>query len=152
MDSFESEILRDRTARIEHSIAEGNRRVLALLATDVTHSLGLACGLHSVSALVLNAVRFSPTGTAVAIEAEALPSETRFRVSDAGRGIAADRLDLIFKERGRGLFVAKQLVEAHGGRMWADSMLGLGSTFFFTIPRPSDLDEGHARGRFSEAN
>lgn len=71
-------------------------------------------------------------------------NELRFAVKDTGIGIPEDALRDVFekfkqvaKDRrglGLGLYISKGIVEAHGGRMWADSQLGAGSTFHFTIP------------------
>jgi signal transduction histidine kinase len=66
-------------------------------------------------------------------------------VHDTGVGIPADKLEAIFERfwqigkndrrgLGLGLYISKCLVEAHGGRIWAESELGAGSTFYFTIP------------------
>jgi signal transduction histidine kinase len=65
-------------------------------------------------------------------------------VSDEGDGIAAEARSRIFTKfwrggRGRGgtglgLYIAKGIIEAHGGRVWVDSRLGVGSTFRFTVP------------------
>ena len=69
----------------------------------------------------------------------------RFAVTDRGPGIAAEQLPHIFdrywqvKETaqlgtGLGLAIAKGIVEAHGGRIWVESEVGKGTTFFFTLP------------------
>ena len=66
-------------------------------------------------------------------------------VSDNGCGIPLHRLPELFKRfskgeaghNGLGLYLAKSIVEAHGGRIWVESKLGQGSTFFFTVPQPS---------------
>ena len=69
-----------------------------------------------------------------------------FAVQDTGVGIAADDLPRIFERfykadrarsgggTGLGLAIARHLVEAHGGRIWAESVEGRGSTFYFSIP------------------
>jgi signal transduction histidine kinase len=70
-----------------------------------------------------------------------------FWVADTGAGIADENLphsfDRFWQARkagrrgaGLGLAIVKGIVEAHGGRVWAESTLGRGSTFFFTIPTP----------------
>jgi signal transduction histidine kinase len=67
-----------------------------------------------------------------------------FTVRDSGAGIPADQLERIFdryrqlsKDRrglGLGLHISRQIVEAHGGRMWAESELGVGSVLHFVLP------------------
>ena len=68
-----------------------------------------------------------------------------FSVSDTGPGIAPDRLNKIFshfwqgdpRDRrgiGLGLAISKGIVEAHGGRIWLESVVGSGTTFFFALP------------------
>jgi signal transduction histidine kinase len=84
----------------------------------------------------------------VAIGVEREGELLRYRVSDTGIGIPADQLDLVFGEfrqvdgtttrdfggTGLGLSITKKFVELHGGRIWVESELGKGSTFFFTVP------------------
>jgi signal transduction histidine kinase len=108
--------------------------------------------LQVLGNLITNALRFTPQGGRVSVRAERMRvdngAETRFSVSDTGPGIAATRLQAIFEryERGGdadrhglglGLYIARRIVETHGGRIWAESSAS-GSTFHFTLPdRPS---------------
>ncbi len=110
--------------------------------------------LQVLGNLLENAVKYS-SGRAepprVVLAAEDLPGEprmVRFRVQDSGPGIPSEHLPRIFERfyrvekarsratggTGLGLSIARHLVEQHGGRIWAESELGRGSTFFFTLP------------------
>ncbi|HEX2947965.1 MAG TPA: sensor histidine kinase, partial [Armatimonadota bacterium] len=96
--------------------------------------------------LLSNALKYSFPNTPVLITAHRQGSEVVIAITDHGPGIAAEHLPHIFerfyrikKEReaesiGLGLHIAKLLVEAHGGRIWAESTPGEGSTFSFTLP------------------
>jgi signal transduction histidine kinase len=95
--------------------------------------------------LIDNAIKFSPAGAAITIRAQAFEDYVQFSVEDAGSGIPEDQLTHIFDRfwqvpgtarngTGLGLFIVKGIVEAHGGKVWAESKVGIGSTFFFTLP------------------
>jgi signal transduction histidine kinase len=102
-----------------------------------------------VANLVSNALRYTPENGRVTVRSELEDDSIRISVSDSGRGIPADAIDMIFDKFvqvkqptdampgsvGLGLAIAKEVVEAHGGRIWVESKVGLGSTFYFTIPR-----------------
>lgn len=92
-----------------------------------------------------NAVKFTPDGSEVRVSASSDGSEVRFVVADSGPGISADHLPFVFNRywqapetqslgTGLGLFIAKGIVEAHGGRMWVESEAGEGATFGWAIP------------------
>ena len=95
--------------------------------------------------LVHNAVKFTRPGGDVVLSADLDEEFVRFAVRDTGVGIPEDDLSRIFERfykadrarsgggTGLGLSIAKHIVEAHGGRIWAESTEGQGSTFFFTI-------------------
>jgi signal transduction histidine kinase len=95
--------------------------------------------------LVSNAIKFTPADGLVSIRIRGEEGEVRFSVSDTGIGIAEDDLATVFdrfrqvsKDRrglGLGLYISKGVVEAHGGKMWAESRPGSGSTFHFAVPR-----------------
>jgi PAS domain S-box-containing protein len=98
--------------------------------------------------LIDNAIKFSPSGATVNVTVRADGSNATFAVRDQGRGIPADKLASVFdrfqqvdasdsREKGGsglGLAISRGIVEQHGGKIWVDSVLGEGSTFFFTVP------------------
>jgi len=100
--------------------------------------------------LINNAVKFSPAGTIISVAAEPQPQQVFFRVIDRGRGIPTEKLETIFGRfqqvdasdsrqkggTGLGLSICRLIVQQHGGRIWAESKLGQGSTFYFTLPTP----------------
>jgi signal transduction histidine kinase len=101
--------------------------------------------LQVLSNLVGNALAVSPRETAVQLEARHEGNFTLFSVSDRGPGVAPPLLERVFERAwhqttgahagfGLGLFIVKGLVEAHGGRVWAEQHLGGGATFCFTLP------------------
>jgi DNA-binding response OmpR family regulator/signal transduction histidine kinase len=103
---------------------------------------------QALNSLLNNAVTYSPNGGIITIRLEANDVEIRFSISDEGIGIAVEHLDNIFNRfyrvarneesprgSGLGLSVARATIEAHGGKIWADSPgLGLGATFYCTLP------------------
>jgi signal transduction histidine kinase len=101
--------------------------------------------LQVISNLVGNAIKFTPAGGEIEVRAEALADEVLFAVRDTGPGIAEEQRAWIFNRyyqpkqtphhgSGLGLYIAKGLVELHGGRIWVESKIGEGSTFYFTLP------------------
>ncbi len=98
--------------------------------------------------LLSNAIKYSAPGSAIYIYADHFDHDTVIRIKDEGIGIPALDIPQIFErffrvddERvkqsagvGLGLSICKEIVEAHGGRIWAESSLGVGSTFFFSLP------------------
>ena len=104
--------------------------------------------------LLTNALKFSPPKTPVVVSVRQQNGEAEVAVADRGVGIPADQRSRIFERfeqsgsdpsartagLGLGLYIARLIVEAHGGRLWVESVLGEGSTFRFTLPmlRPDD--------------
>jgi CheY-like chemotaxis protein len=99
--------------------------------------------------LVHNAAKFSPASASITVQVEPGPTEVTMHVQDQGIGIPPDKLPLLFQKFtrlhadgptqtqgiGLGLAICKGIIEAHRGRIWAESPgLGKGSTFSFTLP------------------
>ena len=97
--------------------------------------------------LIHNAVKFTRPSGEVILLAESANGAVRFGVKDTGIGIPSDDVSRIFERfyrvdrsrsgsgTGLGLSIARHIIEAHGGKIWVDSIEGQGSTFFFTIPK-----------------
>jgi len=78
-----------------------------------------------------------------------LPTHLKFQVRGSGAGIPADKIETIFERfqqvdasdsrnnegTGLGLAICRSIVQQHGGRIWVESTLGEGGTFYFTLPR-----------------
>jgi signal transduction histidine kinase len=105
--------------------------------------------------LVGNALKFTAPGGTVTVRAEPTGEEVLVSVADTGRGIPRDELGAIFEPfhqvdpdearqdpgTGLGLSITQRIVEAHGGTIWAESVLGEGSTFRFTLPLGSSRSQ-----------
>jgi two-component system sensor histidine kinase BaeS len=98
-----------------------------------------------VANLVSNALRHAPESGRVAVDADRHAGEMQISVADNGPGIAAKDLPHVFDRfwraggtrvdgSGLGLAIARELVRAHGGRIWVESVPGQGSTFHIALP------------------
>ena len=122
--------------------------------------------LQTLTNLISNAIKFSPPDSAVWLSAtreqqnpnprqHQTISNITFAVKDRGQGIPNNRLETIFERfqqvdssdsrkkggTGLGLAICRQIVEGHGGEIWAESCLGEGSTFYFTLPELIQSEE-----------
>ena len=97
-----------------------------------------------LSNLLGNAIKFTPEGGTVTLRAQPRDGVFAVTIADTGRGIAPEDLPHVFDRywrprgsdvggTGLGLYIARGIVEAHGGRLWAESSRD-GATFFFTLP------------------
>jgi len=98
--------------------------------------------------LIENSLKYAKAGKRIRVGARLVNSEIQFSVRDFGPGIASEHLDRIFERfyrvdkarsresggTGLGLAIVKRIVQSHGGRIWAESELGSGATFYFTLP------------------
>ena len=103
--------------------------------------------IQVVTNLINNAVKFTKTGN-ITVSVEQMPQGVKVGVSDTGVGLAPEHQEMIFerftqvknRDRGKptgtglGLAICREIVEHHGGKIWVESQLGQGSTFYFTLP------------------
>jgi two-component system sensor histidine kinase VicK len=100
--------------------------------------------------LASNAVKYSPRGGKITLKViNHSPEEIMVTISDEGIGIPRDQIDNLFqkfvritsgeareiKGTGLGLWICKEIIQAHGGKIWVESDIGKGSTFIFTVKR-----------------
>lgn len=104
--------------------------------------------VQTLTNLLGNAIKFSPPHTTITVSAWPQADVVEFAVADQGRGIPPEKLDQIFERfeqvdssdsrqkggTGLGLSISRTIVRRHGGRIWVHSDLGVGSTFYFTLP------------------
>jgi signal transduction histidine kinase len=114
--------------------------------------------IQVINNLVANAVKYSPAASTVLIRLKREDNSIVCSVQDFGLGIAAAELDKIFDKfyraegknmhtypgLGLGLFIAKDIITKHGGRIWAESEEGKGATFLFSLPTASLNDAAMA--------
>jgi signal transduction histidine kinase len=107
-----------------------------------------------ITNLVSNAYKFTPEEGTLTLSAKDTGTDLTVSVADTGIGIPKEFIGKLFerfkqvpgtrqkmggpKGTGLGLAIAKGIVEAHGGRIWAESEPGQGTTFFFTLPKAAD--------------
>ncbi|GAP94574.1 circadian input kinase A [Leptolyngbya sp. NIES-2104] len=130
------------------AIAEQNAVRLSIDSTKLQVWAAPDTIIQTLTNLLSNAIKFSPPNSTVTISAQAQPDAILFQVKDHGRGIPIDKLETIFGRfqqvdvsdsrqkggTGLGLAICQSIVEQHGGNIWAESILGQGSTFCFTLP------------------
>ena len=111
--------------------------------------------------LLGNALKFTPRGGRIAIAAAERGAHILVTVADSGVGIPPEHLDRVFDRfyrvpmpassavegTGLGLSICKAVVEEHGGRIWVESQVGRGSTFFVIIPKDAAIEEGQPAER-----
>ena len=102
----------------------------------------------AINNLVDNAIRYTPPGGRVTVSLSYDKKEIEFSVKDTGVGIPKDQQERVFTKffrganvmrmategTGLGLFITKNIIEAHGGKIWFESEENMGTTFYFTIP------------------
>lgn len=136
-----------QAVEILQPIAEENRIALSVSSLPLQIWADPDRIIQTLVNLLSNAVKFSPPDSVVTISVQAA-DEVLFCVRDQGRGIPADKLETIFGRfqqvdtsdsrqkggTGLGLAICRNIVQQHGGRIWVESSLGKGSTFYFTLP------------------
>ena len=136
----------EETLALMRPLAEARR--IAILAPS-SHAPPVLADPERVfqvfSNLIGNAIKFTPEGGTIAVTVDPQPGCVLFTVRDTGPGIPADQLPQLFNRywqaprkgqegTGLGLYIAKGIVDSHGGRIWVESTPGAGTRFMFTLP------------------
>jgi PAS domain S-box-containing protein len=144
----------DLTATVSEAVSlamstDGGHAIASAIETDLPKVAGDEVRLAQVLSILLsNAIKFSPQGTEIIVSAHVQPGQVVVSVKDHGAGIPADFDERLFATyqwsannpttrvmgTGLGLPIARQIVEMHGGRIWFESQLGVGSQFHFSVP------------------
>lgn len=127
------------------------RRKISFQADCLQRQAMVVCDEHGIRRvfynIVSNALKFTPDGGLIRLELSAADGETRISVEDNGPGIEPEQVSTLFNEfvtasvsdprngNGLGLSICKKIVEAHQGRIWAESSLGQGSRFTVCLPQ-----------------
>ena len=102
----------------------------------------------AVDNLLDNAIKYTKPGGRLELELSCGIKEVEFKIKDSGLGIPKSQQERVFSKffrgenimkvqtegTGLGLFITKNIIEAHGGKIWFDSKEGKGTTFYFTLP------------------
>jgi PAS domain S-box-containing protein len=150
MEVCQSENLMRSAAAGVQSLADEAAVTLSVIPTDTSVCADSDAIIQTLTNLLSNAIKFSPPHSIVALSAQHQSNFVLFQIKDEGRGIPADKLETIFGRfqqvdvsdarqkggTGLGLAICQSIVQQHGGKIWAESMLGQGSSFYFTLPVP----------------
>jgi len=143
-----SVLLRDAIDSIGGNFVDSGVKIQSTTAPDAL-IMADPDAMHQVFGNLLeNALKYAKSGKRIRASARLLTSEVQFTIQDFGPGIASEHLERIFERfyrvdkarsresggTGLGLAIVKHIVQAHGGRIWAESELGKGASFHFTLP------------------
>jgi len=138
----------DHAIELMRPMAQNQRVGLAATRSELLIYADRDRIIQCLTNLLSNAIKFSEPGKAVRVTANRVGQDARFEVADQGKGIPEGKRTSIFERfqqvdtsdsrkrggTGLGLAISRNIVEQHGGKIWVESQLGQGSTFFFTIP------------------
>jgi two-component system phosphate regulon sensor histidine kinase PhoR len=142
-----AEILHSAVERLQAQSKRAGLNVEVNCQTDLPDVLADPDRLEQVLVNLLhNAIKFTPSGGSISLRAALVDDSVLFSVRDTGLGIPADDLPRIFERfykadrarssggTGLGLAIARHTIQNHGGEIWAESVEGQGSTFYFSVP------------------
>ncbi|MCC3422644.1 MAG: PAS domain S-box protein [Microcoleus sp. PH2017_01_SCD_O_A] len=154
------QVLMRKSAEAVMSVAAENKINLSILPATAQIWADPDRIVQLLVNLLSNAIKFSAPGCTVTVRVEDLVDSLRdsyasrvlFEVKDRGRGIPADKLETIFGRfqqvdgsdsrqkggTGLGLAICRSIVQQHGGRIWAESVVSEGTSFYFTVPAPPE--------------
>ncbi len=128
-----------------YPLFQGKQQTLQLLLLEPLPVVGDPRRLEQVVVNILaNGYQHTPTGTCITIAGSTTLDKVQLAIKDTGPGIPSEELESIFQRfhrldksggSGLGLAIARSIVELHGGCMWAESELGIGTTFAITLPK-----------------
>jgi signal transduction histidine kinase len=129
-------LVRDVLAEYQH-VAE--QKGIRLRGIDELLGTDLMCDRDRIAqvfgSILGNAIKVCRSGDEILVRAVVGETEARFAISDPGPGLTAQDLAQVFDATsGLDLYVSKGIIDAHKGTLWAESSLGDGTTFFFTLP------------------
>jgi signal transduction histidine kinase len=157
-DGSAADVVAEAVSTLQAQAQASEIDLRAEILADVPWRFDSARILQVLVNLVSNAIKFTRARGAIVVRLEHSDSELRFTVRDDGTGIPSDKLEAVFERYrqvdrydrrgvGLGLYISKCIVEGHGGRIWTESTLGKGSSFFFTLPNRVSW----TRARFADA-
>jgi len=131
--------------KIKFEFKEGSEKLPLVLIDSAKMEL-------AIENLLDNAIKYTKPGGKVTISLEKNPKEIEFKIEDTGVGIPQDQQERVFSKffrganvmkletggTGLGLFISKNIIEAHGGKIWFYSKENEGTTFYFTLPLKRD--------------
>ena len=131
------------------SIADEAQISLETVAQSIEFQADRDRIIQTLTNLIGNAIKFSPADSQVEIACQLQNHNVLFTVKDWGRGIPPDKLETIFERfeqvdasdsrkkggTGLGLSICRHIIELHHGKIWAESVFGEGSTFYFSLPQ-----------------
>jgi PAS domain S-box-containing protein len=147
-EACSAEELMQRAVSGVQTLADQAKIQIVIVPTAAKAWADADCIIQTLTNLLSNAIKFSPPHSAITLSAQARTDTVLFAVQDQGRGIPADKLEAIFGRfqqvdvsdsrqkggTGLGLAICRSIVQQHGGSIWAESIFGNGSTFYFTLP------------------
>jgi signal transduction histidine kinase len=159
MQTFQGDVASLVTEAVEALQITASARGVSLAVQDETAACLVEFDhdrlLQVLANLIANSIKFTPQGGSIRVHCKRVGELLEFCVEDSGEGIPAAMLEAIFERfwqvgtndrrgLGLGLYISRCIVEAHGGRIWAQSSPGQGTRMFFTLPISADRSHhGH---------
>lgn len=148
-EMYDLATLLQRSAEAMQASADAAQVTLNVVPTTIQVWAAPDSIIQTLTNLISNAIKFSLPNSTITISTEPYPDWVTISVHDQGRGIPTDKLESIFGRfqqveagdagqkggTGLGLAICKTIIQQHGGRIWVESEVGSGSTFYFTLPR-----------------
>ena len=140
--------LMSQAVDVMRAMAEKNGVALELRPVKAQVTVDSDRLIQTFTNLISNAIKFSPPGGTVTLQGQVVDDKLQLQVNDQGRGIPKDKLESIFERfqqvdasdsrekggTGLGLAICRTIIMQHGGKIWAESMPGKGSTFHIELP------------------